>query len=167
VDKRAWYRYFLDPTYFPGAGRDGERRMQRLLLIAGLFALLPATAFARVTLIQTQGPAGSHFTAHFRVSEGCNGGATTMLNISMPKSVINVDPQFVNGWIVESLHSGNGQGDLVTWREGNLAAKAQGDFPVAMILPKNTGPLSFAVTQNCGKAQEKSTPMLTVAPLPQ
>jgi uncharacterized protein YcnI len=140
--------------------------MQRQLLIAGLFALLPATAFAHVTLTQAQGPAGAHFTAHFRVAQGCNGGATTMLNIDMPKSVINVDPQFVNGWIVESLHSGNGQGDTVTWREGNLAAKAQGDFPVAMILPKDTGPLSFAVTQSCGKAQEKSTPVLTVAPVP-
>jgi len=156
----------LDPPIFLGPTRDGECRMQRPLLIVGLFALLPTSAFAHVTLTQTQGPAGAHFTAHFRVSEGCNGGATTMLNISMPKTVINVDPQFVDGWIVESLHSGNGQGDTVTWREGNLSAKAQGDFPVAMILPKNTGPLSFAVTQNCGKAQEKSTPMLTVAPVP-
>jgi uncharacterized protein YcnI len=89
-----------------------------------------------------------------------------MLNINMPKNVSKVDPQFVNGWIVESLHSGDGKGDTVTWREGNLSAKAQGDFPVAMVLPKNTGPLSFAVTQSCGKAQEKSAPVLTVAPVP-
>jgi Domain of unkown function (DUF1775) len=140
--------------------------MRRNFLIAGTLALLPVTAFAHVTLTQTQGPAGAQFTAHFHVAQGCNGGATTMLNINMPKNVSKVDPQFVNGWIVESLHSGNGQGDIVTWREGNLSAKAQGDFPVAMVLPKNTGPLSFAVTQSCGKAQEKSSPVLTVAPVP-
>jgi periplasmic copper chaperone A len=140
--------------------------MQRKFLLAGLFALLPVSAFAHVTLTQTQAPAGGKFTAHFRVAQGCNGGATTMLNISMPKSVINVDPQFVDGWIVQSLHSGNNQGDMVSWREGSLAAKSSGDFPVAMVLPRNTGPITFAVTQICGKAEEKSAPVLTVAPVP-
>ena len=140
--------------------------MQRKILLAGMFALLPVTAFAHVTLTQTQAAAGAHFTAHFHVTQGCNGGATTRLNIAMPKAITMVDPQFVNGWIVQSLHSGNGQGDTVAWGEGNLAAKAQGDFPVAMVLPKDTGPLSFAVTQSCGKDQEKSALVLTVAPVP-
>ena len=140
--------------------------MRRIFLFAGVLTLVPMAAFARVTLTQTQAPAGGKFTAHFRVTQGCNGGATTRLDISMPKNVTMVDPQFVNGWIVQSLHSGSGQGDSVAWGEGNLAAKAQGDFPVAMVLPKNAGPLSFAVTQSCGKAEEKSAPVLTVAPVP-
>jgi periplasmic copper chaperone A len=140
--------------------------MQRKFLLAGMFALLPVAAFAHVTLTQTQAPAGGHFTAHFHVTQGCNGGATTRLNITMPKSVTMVDPQFVNGWIVQSLHSGDGKGDTVAWGEGNLGVKAQGDFPVAMVLPKDTGPLSFTVTQSCGKAEEKSAPVLTVAPVP-
>jgi hypothetical protein len=140
--------------------------MRNLFLLAGFLALVPMAASASVTLIQTQAPAGGKFTAHFRVAKGCNGGATTMLNIALPKTVTMVDPQFVDGWIVQSLHPGNNQGDTVSWREGNLSAKATGDFPVAMVLPKNAGPVTFAVTQICGKAQEKSAPVLTIAPVP-
>ncbi len=140
--------------------------MRNMFLFAAALALVPMTAFASVTLSQTQAPAGAKFTAHFRVAQGCNGEATTRINIGMPKTVTMVDPQFVDGWIVQSLHSGNGQGDTVAWGEGNLAAKKTGDFPVAMVLPKNAGPITFAVIQSCGKAEEKSAPVLTVAPVP-
>ena len=138
--------------------------MRPVLLFAGILALLPAAAFAKVTLVQTQAPAGAKTTLHFKVSDGCNGGkATDRLTIAMPKTVANVDPQFVNGWLVSELHS-PAIGDTAAWGSGNLAAKAQGDFPVVMILPKKPGPISFVATQYCGKASEKSTSVLDIRP---
>ena len=137
--------------------------MRHVLLFAGILALLPGAASAKVTLAQTQAPAGAKFTLHFKVSDGCNGKATDRLTIAMPKTVVNVDPQFVNGWLVSELHS-PAQGDTAAWGSGNLAAKAQGDFPVIMILPKKPGPISFTATQFCGKATEKSTAVLDVRP---
>ena len=50
---------------------------------------------------------------------------------------------------------------------GSLAAKATGDFPLVMVLPKQTGPITFTATQFCGKAQEKSTAVLNIAAVPQ
>ena len=134
--------------------------MRRAFIFAGILALLPVAAFAKVTLAQDQGPAGKKFMAHFRVSQGCNSAATTMLTITIPKSVANVDPQFVDGFIVSELHS-PAQGDAASWR-GTLAAKSAGDFPVAMVLPKTAGPVSFTATQFCAKGQEKSAVVLTV-----
>lgn len=138
--------------------------MRSVLLLAGLMALLPAAVSAKVQLAQTQAPAGAKFTLHFKVTEGCNGGkATDRLSIAMPKTVLNVDPQFVNGWLVSNLHS-PAVGDTAIWGSGNLAAKAQGDFPVVVIMPKKTGPISFTATQYCGKASEKSAATLDVRP---
>ena len=138
--------------------------MRSVLLLAGMMALLPAALSAKVTLTQAQAPAGAKFTLHFKVTEGCNGGkATDRLSIAMPKTVVNVDPQFVNGWLVSELHSPV-QGDTAIWGSGNLGAKAQGDFPVVLILPKKPGPISFTATQFCGKAQEKSTSVLNIKP---
>jgi hypothetical protein len=141
-----------------------ETVMRPVLFLAASLALLPITASAKVQLAQTQAPAGAKFTLHFKVMDGCGGGkATDRLSIAMPKTVLNVDPQFVNGWLVSNLHS-PAVGDTAIWGSGNLGAKAQGDFPVVMILPKKTGPISFTATQYCGKASEKSTATLDVRP---
>jgi uncharacterized protein YcnI len=138
--------------------------MRPVLFLAASLALLPAAAAAKVTLAQTQAPAGAKFTLHFKVTDGCNGGkATDRLSVAMPRTVVNVDPQFVKGWLVSELHS-PALGDTATWGSGNLGAKAQGDFPVIMVLPKKAGPLSFTATQFCGKATEKSTAVLNVRP---
>ena len=137
--------------------------MRSVLIFAGILALLPAVASAKVTLAQTQAPAGAKFTLHFRVSDGCNGKVTDRLSIAMPKTAVNIDPQFVNGWLVSNLHS-PATGDTTIWGAGKLEPKAQGDFPVIMVLPKTAGPLSFVATQFCGKATEKSTTVLTVRP---
>ena len=134
--------------------------MRHLFLFAGILTLVPLAAFAKVTLAQDKAAMGAKATLHFRVSDGCNGGATTMLSIAMPKAVVNVDPQYVNNWLVSELHS-PAIGDTATWR-GSLGAKAQGDFPVILVLPKKAGPLSFTATQFCAKGQEKSTAVLTV-----
>ena len=140
--------------------------MRKIVLLAGLLACLPAAAFAKVALTQGQAPGGTKFTLHFRVTDGCKGGPTTMISIAMPKAVINVDPLFVDGWTSQELHS-VAAGDTAAWRDGSLAAKASGDFPVAMVLPKKAGPIAFTATQFCGKAQEKSTTILNIAPVPQ
>jgi hypothetical protein len=140
--------------------------MRKVIMVAGLLACLPAAAFAKVALTQAQAPAGAKFTLHFRVTDGCKGGATNMISIAMPKTVINVDPEFVNGWTSQELHS-VAAGDSAAWRDGNLAAKTTGDFPVTMILPKKPGPITFTATQFCGKQQENSTAVLNIAPVPQ
>ncbi len=68
-----------------------------------LASLLPATAFAHVTLETREAAVGSYYKAVLRVPHGCAGSPTVKLRVRIPDGVIAVKPQPKAGWTVETV----------------------------------------------------------------
>ena len=118
--------------------------------LVGLVLCLAATpAMAHVSLAPASAPPGKRVMASFHVGHGCNGAATTALQVEMPLSLVAVEPQAPPGWSVAVVRAGN-LVSIVTWKGGELPADKALGFPIAMTLPLGTGALAFPATQFCG-----------------
>ncbi len=68
------------------------------LLLAGT-----ATAFGHVESPDGDAiPSGSTALVHFRVPHGCEGAATTGLELQLPDGVVGAKPEQIAGWTVET-----------------------------------------------------------------
>jgi uncharacterized protein YcnI len=127
--------------------------MRNKLLLSLLFASLPMTAMAHVTLTEPQAKPGTHYLAHFKVGHGCDGSPTTALSIAIPEGVLAVEPEAKPGWKAELIHDGN-RVSAVNFSGGSIAATTPDEFVIAMTLPKTLGPLVFTASQTCEKGSE-------------
>ena len=64
------------------------------LLVLGFSA---APALAHIMLAEPNAAPGARYTAHFRVSHGCDGKPTTALTVSLPPGVTYVAPEAATG----------------------------------------------------------------------
>ncbi len=116
-----------------------------LLLLAGLAA--STTADAHVSLEEPRAEAGRAYRAVLRIGHGCDKSATTQVTARLPAGFQGAKPEPKPGWTV------NVQGDIATWtaasKEAALPDGQRGEFVVAGMLPRASGPLWFKVLQTC------------------
>ncbi|VVT14843.1 Nuclear export factor GLE1 [Sphingomonas sp. EC-HK361] len=132
--------------------------------LAAALAASPTIAAAHIVLAEPTAKSGSYYAGFFRVSDGCDGAATTSLRIEIPAGVTIAHPQPKPGWTLsvekETLATPiTSEGKAVrervraiTWT-GRLDPEQFDQFGVMMKLPQASGPLYFPTTQRCGTAE--------------
>ncbi len=121
----------------------------------------------------------SVFVIHFQVQEGCEGAPTDGLEVTIPASVSNPQPEQVPGWDVEvttqgadaagaqadaeaTAESEDGSADagltVVSWTGGSVQAGAFQEFGLRARFPDDPGAtIAFAVLQRCGLVERAFT----------
>ncbi|WP_424812341.1 copper chaperone PCu(A)C [Roseococcus sp. YIM B11640] len=120
----------------------------KTLLAALLLAALPAAApaVAHVTLEPAETRAGSYTRLAFRVGHGCQGAATTAIEVALPQGVTTARPMPKPGWEIAIE-----PGASVAWRGGPLPDAWYDEFVMMIRAPEAEGPIAFPVTQRCGE----------------
>jgi copper(I)-binding protein len=111
-----------------------------------LLSLCAGAAFAHVSLDAPHAAAGSRYQGVLRVAHGCDGAATTAVDMRLPPGVTNVRATAQPGW---KLVQTPGQ---ILWTADSghaLPAKDKGEFAIDLQLPRQAGPLWFKVLQRC------------------
>ncbi len=128
------------------------------LLISGA-----GLAQAHVSLEAPEAPAGSAYKAVLKIPHGCEGAATTQVNVKLPEGFVAAQPQLKAGWDIETVKSDyhhsykvygkdvkNGVTEII-WKGGKLPGDFYDEFVVVGRLAdfdKNTT-LSFPTVQTC------------------
>ncbi|KAG0100389.1 hypothetical protein BGZ93_001852 [Podila epicladia] len=122
---------------------------------------LASSAQAHVTANPSVAVSGSYFQTNFRVPHGCDGNATDLVIVQIPKGVASVKPRATVPWattiqmvpldtpIVTPTGTINTTVGSVTWANGNLPDNMYEDFGLQFKLPAMTGPLYWSVMQHC------------------
>lgn len=131
---------------------------------ASLF-LITANVHAHIVLEQKSATAGSYHKATFMVGHGCEGSATTGIEIEMPEAMAVVKPMPKAGWKIStralpapagmSLH-GRAVTEVVnrvSWQGGPLDDARYDEFVLLLQLPQRSGLLYFKVAQLCEKGR--------------
>jgi periplasmic copper chaperone A len=142
----------------------GSSMKRRLKLCNTLCTALCAFAFnshAHVVLEQQTAPAGSYYKASLRVSHGCNGSATTAVQVTLPEGFRGARPMPKPGWTLEAPKVKLAQPyqsygktitedvAVITWRGGPLPDAHYDEFALMGKLPEQEGTLYFKVLQTC------------------
>lgn len=118
-----------------------------------LFAAAPAQAVINIPDGATVGR-DSVSVVTFRVLDGCAGEATDAIEITIPDSIRNVQPQAVPGWTLEVETEDEGTEDeritTVRWSGGPLPDGQFADFGMRAQFPDIEGVVDFPTTQFCG-----------------
>jgi periplasmic copper chaperone A len=138
------------------------RRTLVLALSALLLVALAVPAAAHVTANPNAGPSGGYWKTDFRVPHGCDGSATTAVRVSIPEGVVNVKPQVVAGWEIETvigeIEPYDNHGQTITegvteviWRGGPLDDAHMQEFGLSVKLPEGEegDVLWFPTIQEC------------------
>jgi periplasmic copper chaperone A len=141
-----------------------EIRSGRPLALAGLLlSACLSSADAHVILEGHEAPAYSYFKAQFLAGHGCDGAATTSIQVTIPEGVVGVKPMPKPGW---TLTMANGPyahpqklfGKTVTsgvatviWSGGPLPDAWSDEFTLMAQLPDQPAGtvLYFPVVQQC------------------
>jgi len=130
-------------------------------------AAIAATAQAHVTLELPQAPAATSYRAVFRVGHGCDGAATTALQIDIPPGFRNAKPMPKAGWTLSLARNGDAV-TRITWRAASRDAWLDSAYYDEFVLrgqtPDARGTLTFAVLQQCDKGQAEWQTPLEVLP---
>jgi uncharacterized protein YcnI len=129
-------------------------------LVALLLAATPAAA--HVTLDPGEAPANSFARIAFRVPHGCQGAATTAIEVTLPEGVTMARPMPKPGWALEvevrplARPFPGPHGLLrespaaIAWRGGPLADAHYDEFVMMVRTPDRPGEtLRFPVMQRC------------------
>jgi uncharacterized protein YcnI len=121
-------------------------RIAAALLAAGVLASAVTTAaHAHVGISPTEGPAGKVLDLSLSVGHGCDGAATTSLEVKMPEGVVDYSVGKVAGWQGDKPAPG-----LMRWRGGPLPDSTVLDFPFKAEFSGRKGEvLVFPVVQGC------------------
>ncbi|MCY7418364.1 MAG: YcnI family protein [Chloroflexi bacterium] len=158
---------------------DHVFRRRRLAGIASTTALLLAVAVPTSAHVYvTDGEAivgggyGTEFT--FRVPHGCDGAATTAIEVQIPAGVTGVKPKLMVGWTIDVVSTApvlpsmapdasfpDEQLDAmkapvvtsVKWSGGSLPDSQYADFQLSAIFPEAPGTVAFPTVQSCADAQ--------------
>jgi uncharacterized protein YcnI len=120
----------------PLAGIVGAAAL--VLLVAG-----PASAHVDPDPLAVQ--AGTSTTVSFGVEHGCDGSATTKLDIKFPDGFTGLKAVDKQGW------TGAVTGQVVTFSGGKLDAATKDDFAVQVTAPATAGTQYIPVVQTCEK----------------
>lgn len=129
-----------------------------------ILSALPAAAFAHATMLVPEAPADSYYLATLQVPHGCDGKATTEVQIKLPEGFIAAKPQPKAGWEIEiikgkyqksyDLHGKPvSEGPLeIRWKNGSLPDEYYDTFTIS---GKFSGiaagrSVPFVSTQICG-----------------
>lgn len=125
--------------------------------VAGGAALLLAAAPAQAVINIPDGATverDSVSVITFRVLDGCDGAATDAIEVTIPDSIRNVQPQAVPGWTleVETVDEGSDAERItsVRWSGGPLPDGQFADFGMRARFPDVEGAIDFPTTQFCG-----------------
>jgi periplasmic copper chaperone A len=131
--------------------------------VAGLMAMQVASA--HIVLAVREAPAGSYLKAVFQVPHGCEGVATTAIQIDLPAGIVIAKPASKSGWTLTIqreplVHPVTNEGHQLTervksirWEGGSLPDAEFEEFTVLVRLPADVGRISFPVVQVCGSSQ--------------
>ena len=90
----------------------------------------------------------------FRVLDGCEGEATDAIEVTIPDSIRNVQPEAVPGWTLELEKQDEGTDDervtTVRWSGGPLPAGQFADFGMRAHFPDMEGAIDLPTLQRCG-----------------
>lgn len=117
-----------------------------LIFLAALLATLalPGVAGAHVEVTPSTAPAGKEVSLALEVGHGCDGAATTSLEVLLPKGTDSAAPQPVPGW-KESTPAGK-----LKWVGGPLPDHEVKEFPfVAEFFGKKGDEQVFKILQGC------------------
>jgi uncharacterized protein YcnI len=127
----------------------------------------PVPAKAHVTLERSEAAAGTPYKIVLRVPHGCDGSATTKIDVRLPEGMIGAKPMPKAGWQIEirngayareySFYHGmtlkEGAREI-SWA-GKLPDEYYDEFVIAAFVAKELapGPLYFLVKQTCEKGE--------------
>ncbi|KAH7042366.1 hypothetical protein BKA57DRAFT_441239 [Linnemannia elongata] len=129
--------------------------------VVSTLLLATSNVEAHVTANPSVGVSGAYFQTNFRVPHGCEGNATDLVIVEIPKNVTSVKPRATYPWnttinmiplavpIVTPTGTVNMTVGSVTWSNGNLADNMYEDFGLQFKLPQIIGPLYWSVYQHC------------------
>ncbi|MCB0977811.1 MAG: DUF1775 domain-containing protein [Acidimicrobiales bacterium] len=127
--------------------RTNFRRTATGLAVASALALLasaPASAHIEPDVEKVQ--AGQEATVGFVVEHGCDGAATTRIEIKVPDDVTDFAAGTLDGWTSKV------EGHVVSF-EGNLPDHTELGFPVRFTAPSAATTLRFPIVQTCGDVE--------------
>lgn len=132
-----------------------------------LFVKFCSPSLAHVTLEKREAQVGSSYKIVLRVPHGCDGSATTRLNVTIPEGVISVKPMVKPGWTIDVkrgayakpysfMHGAKfTEGPKeITWSGGNLPDAFYDEFVISAFIAGELpagGTLYFPVVQGCEK----------------
>lgn len=116
-----------------------------VVLLAAVSTLLFASpALAHIDPDPSEAQAGSRLSVGFTVEHGCDGSATTSLNMRLPDGVIDATPEPPQDW------EGSVTDDVLTFVGGPLPAEQELTFNVALTLPPTPDTtIYFPFVQRC------------------
>ncbi len=137
-------------------------------IVAACAVFMGSTAaFGHVTLQDQAAAAGASYRGVLRVGHGCEGAATTSLQVTVPEGFNGAQPMVKPGWTVSTKvgklatpYEAHGkkytEGVLeITWTVNNVADALPDAFYDEFVLrgttPKTPGTLWFKVVQRCTK----------------
>lgn len=123
---------------------------------------LTAAANAHIVLAEPEAEAGSYYAGAFRVGHGCDGKATTSVEIAIPDGILTARPRPKPGWTIAvktaplaepvTVEGGRQIAERtasIVWT-GELPPDQFDEFEILMKLPAGEGTIYFPVVQNCG-----------------
>ena len=138
--------------------------LARGAVAAGLAGLIAAPAAAVNIPEGGAVSADSLFVINFQVQEGCAGAPTDTLEVTIPESVGNPQPEWVSGWeaTVETIPAEDDDADggrtVVRWSGGPLPDGTYKEFGLRARFPDEPGAtIAFPVVQTCGTMERAWT----------
>jgi uncharacterized protein YcnI len=127
-----------------------------LKITAAIALILPVAAAGHVVLAPESSPVGAYYVGDLRVGHGCDGAATTELQVAIPAGVKDAKPQPKPGWTIAIDREG-GRVTALRWT-GSLPADEFDNFGIMLVLdPSASGPLYLPVIQRCGTTEKRWT----------
>jgi uncharacterized protein YcnI len=139
-----------------------------VILFAGLMMAGISPALAHVTLERGEAAAGSPYKIVLRVPHGCEGSATTKIEVKLPEGIIAAKPMPKPGWQLAVKNAVFARGYAfyhgvtlkegareISWSNGKLPDEYYDEFVIAAFVAKELapGPLYFLVKQTCEKGE--------------
>jgi uncharacterized protein YcnI len=137
------------------------------VLFAMFLTMGISSAQAHITLERGEAAAGSPYKIVLRVPHGCEGSATTKIDVKLPEGIIAAKPMPKAGWELSIKNGAFARGYSfyhgVTLKEGareiswsgKLPDEYYDEFVIAAFVAKELapGPLYFSVKQTCEKGE--------------
>lgn len=120
------------------------RALVAAMIASALLVVTAGPAGAHVEPEVTQVPAGSVATVGFTVEHGCDGAATTDLELQVPAEAGDTTPIDKDGWTTSV------DGDVIAFAGGPLPDDEQAVFELTFTAPAEVGTiLTFPIIQTC------------------
>jgi uncharacterized protein YcnI len=155
--------------------RITRRRVAGFASTTALLMAIAVPASAHVYVVETQVVGGGYGTdVTVRVPHGCEGAATTALEVQIPAGVTSVKPKLMAGWTIDIVSAPpvlpsmapdasltDEQMDAmnapivssISWSGGTLPDSEYADFQVRAVFPTTPGTVMFPAIQHCGDTE--------------